>query len=447
MDHNTLFVKTPPGKLFLTAAIPGAIGMLASALYQLIDGILVGQVLGEAAFAAINLAMPFVIINFALADLIGVGSAVPISVRLGQGEEKVANNIFTCACLMIVGTGALVGALLFLAAPALLGLMGAEGELASLAVQYLRVYALFSPLSTIIFATDNYLRICGKIRMSMWLNILMSILTAVFEFTLLVVLDLGIWAAALASSLGMIACVLIALYPFARKKLQLRFCRPRFSLPMVKQIVACGSPNFLNNISGRVTSIIMNAVLLRVGGQNAVSIYGILMYVDGLIQPLMYGACVSLQPAVSYNWGAGNRRRILAIEKYCFSAAAGISLLSAVVLFLFPGAVTTLFLSDMDAAFLATAQTAIRLFALTYLTRWFSFASQSLMTALERAGEASLISTATALIFPVILLAALSPLGLTGVWLNFAGSSLLAGILSLLLLLRFWKKHWNSASA
>ena len=447
MDHNTLFAKTPPGKLFLTAAIPGAIGMLASALYQLIDGILVGQVLGEAAFAAINLAMPFVIINFALADLIGVGSAVPISVRLGQGEEKVANNIFTCACLMIVGTGALVGALLFLAAPALLGLMGAEGALASLAVQYLRVYALFSPLSTIIFATDNYLRICGKIRMSMWLNILMSILTAVFEFTLLVVLDLGIWAAALASSLGMIACVLIALYPFARKKLQLRFCRPRFSLPMVKQIVACGSPNFLNNISGRVTSIIMNAVLLRVGGQNAVSIYGILMYVDGLIQPLMYGACDSLQPAVSYNWGAGNRRRILAIEKYCFSAAAGISLLSAVVLFLFPGAVTTLFLSDMDAAFLATAQTAIRLFALTYLTRWFSFASQSLMTALERAGEASLISTATALIFPVILLAALSPLGLTGVWLNFAGSSLLAGILSLLLLLRFWKKHWNSASA
>ena len=91
MDHNTLFAKTPPGKLFVLAALPGAIGMLASALYQLIDGILVGQVLGDTAFAAINLAMPFVIINFALADLIGVGSAVPISVRLGQKEEKAAN--------------------------------------------------------------------------------------------------------------------------------------------------------------------------------------------------------------------------------------------------------------------------------------------------------------------------------------------------------------------
>ena len=440
MDSKELFANTPPGRLFFMAALPGSIGMLASALYQLIDGILVGQVLGEAAFAAINLAMPFVIINFALADLIGVGSSVPIAVRLGQGDEKAANNIFSCACLMIVGAGFLLGAVLFLAAPLLMALMGAEGELASLATLYLRVYALFSPVTTIIFASDNYLRICGKIRMSMWLNILMSILTGLLEFTLLVLLDCGIWAAALASSLGMVACVAIALFPFARGKMQLRFCRPQFSWPMVKQIVACGSPNFLNNVAARITSIIMNMVLLRLGGQNAVSIYGILMYVDGLIQPLMYGCCDSLQPAVSYNWGAGSRGRIWAIERYCFSAVALISLLAAAVLFFFPDLVTALFLSDMDAAFLDTARTAIRLFALTYLTRWFSFAVQSLMTALERAAAASLISVSTALLFPVILLAALWPMGLTGVWLNFAGTALLAGLLALLLFLRFLRR-------
>lgn len=108
---------------------------------------------------------------------------------------------------------------------------------------------------------------------------------------------------------------------------------------------------------------------------------------------------------------------------------------------------TALFLSGMDEGFLATARLAIQLFAFTYVTRWFSFACQSFMTALERAGEASLISISTALIFPVLLLAALSPFGLTGIWLNFAGSSLLAGILAGLLLLRFWKKHWKTASA
>ena len=114
MSSQTLFIKTSPLKLFFLASVPGAISMLASALYQLIDGVFVGRFLGEAAFAALNLAMPFVIINFSLADLIGVGSSVPISIHLGRGQEKEANNIFSCACLMIVITGALIGSILFL---------------------------------------------------------------------------------------------------------------------------------------------------------------------------------------------------------------------------------------------------------------------------------------------------------------------------------------------
>ncbi len=192
MDQQTMFLKTPPAKLFFMAALPGAIGMLASAIYQLADGILVGQFLSSTAFAALNLAMPFVIINFALADLIGVGSSVPISIALGQGQDKKANNIFTCACLMIFGTGILVGAVMYAIAPVLIGLMGAEGEFAAFAVQYLRVYALCSPVTTIVFATDNYLRICGQIKGSMMLNILMSVLSAGLEFLFLGVFGWGI---------------------------------------------------------------------------------------------------------------------------------------------------------------------------------------------------------------------------------------------------------------
>ena len=109
MDQNTLFAKTPPGKLFLIAAIPGAIGMLASALYQVADGIFISRILGDTAFAGFNLAMPLVIINFALADLIGLGSAVPISIKLGSKDEQEANNYFTCASIMVVLAGILSG--------------------------------------------------------------------------------------------------------------------------------------------------------------------------------------------------------------------------------------------------------------------------------------------------------------------------------------------------
>lgn len=293
MDSKTLFTKISPVRLFFIASVPGAIIMLASALYQVIDGILVGQILGELAFATLNLAMPFVIINFSLADLIG-------------------------------------GVLYLLAVP-LLRLMGAEGELLHLSVQYLQVYAICAPVTTIIFAVDNYLRICGKIKSSMFLNIF--------------------------------------------------------------------------------------------------------MYAEGFVQPLLYGICDSLQPAVSYNLGAGNKKRIQAIEKCCYTASGVVSLLSAAVLFFFPDVITRMFVSSPDAVFLEMARGgAVMLFALTYLTRWFSFATQSYMVAVERAGAAALISVSTALIFPVLLVAALWPLGLTGIWLNFAGTSVLAGIMSAVIL-------------
>ncbi len=244
MNSHTLFTKTPPLKLFLFAAVPGAISMLASALYQLIDGILVGQFLGETAFAALNLAMPFVIINFSLADLIGVGSSVPISIHLGRKEDEEANNIFSCACTMIVATGILMGAILFSAAPLLIRLMGAQGEFAHLAVQCLRVYALCSPITTIVFAMDNYLRICGKIRNSMILNLFYVGTQRRVGIRVPFVFRWGIWGAALATCLGMCTCALLACIPFFRGKAQLRFRKPRFRFSMVKQILACGCPNF-----------------------------------------------------------------------------------------------------------------------------------------------------------------------------------------------------------
>ncbi len=410
--------------------------MLASALYQTIDGVFVGQYLGSTAFAAVNLAMPFVIINFSLADLIGVGASVPISISLGKKDEKEACNIFTCACLMIVATGVLIGILLYGTAPLLIRLMGADGEFAGLAVQYIRVYAICSPVTTIVFAMDNFLRICGYIRGSMFLNILMSASSAVLEFLFLGVLHWGVWAAALATCSGMVICALLALIPFIRGKATLRFVRPRFRTRLFRQIITCGSPNFLNNIAGRITSILLNAILVRTGGENAVSVYGILMYTDGFIQPLLYGMCDSLQPAVGFNWGAGKYSRVRAIEKCCFVASAIVSALSVVVIALLPRQITLLFMGDAGSDIMAMAVPALQLFSLTYITRWFSFATQSYMLAIEKPLPASVISVSTALVFPVILVVLLWPLGLTGIWLNFAGTAVLAAVLAVITLIR-----------
>ena len=443
MDYKTLFSQTPPTRLFFKAAIPGSIGMLASALYQVADGIFISRILGDTAFAGFNLAMPLVIINFALADLIGLGSAVPISIKLGSKDEQEANNYFTCASIMVVLAGILSGAVLALGGRTFLSWMGAQGELLDQATQYLVTYALCSPVTTIVFAVDNYLRICGKIRRSMFLNIFMSVACMGFELLFMGVLKIGIRGAALGSSLGMALTAIAAFVPFFFGKMQLRFVRPRFHAKALREIVSCGLPSFLNNIAGRVTSIIMNVVLLALGGQNAVSVYGILMTMDGFVHPLLYGMCDSLQPAVGFNWGARNIQRVKAIEKRCYTAAIILALATTGVLALFPRQIAGLFITgDSDPAYLEMAVHALVLFSLTYITRWFRFATQSFLSAIEKPVAASAISVCTALVFPVILIGVFWPLGLTGLWLNFAGTAVLAGILALILLLR-QKELWN----
>ena len=439
MNSSDLYAKIAPSKLFLMIAIPGAISMIASSLWGLFDGIFVGNLLGETAFAALNLAFPFVIINFSLADLIGVGSAVNISILLGKKENREANNYFTCACFMIFITGFIAGAALFFSAPALMRLMGAGGELAALAVQYIRVYAIASPFTTIVFAVDNFLRICGKIKSSMALNILMSVLILGLEYLCLAVLKMGISGSAFAVSCDMFLCAVIALYPFVKKKLILRFCKPRFSVGMIRRVIAGGSPNFLSNVASRLISILMNIVLLNMGGSIAVSVYGVLMYAGDTIQQLLYGTCDGMQPAIGYNWGANHIGRVKSLFKCCVIACAVISVGGTIFMAVFPDTIVALFVQENEKELLTMAAYALQLYSLTFLTRWFGFAVQSVLVTLERPLPATILSLANALGIPIALLPILWPLKLDGLWMNTPITSLLVSLLALIFFIHWWR--------
>lgn len=184
----------------------------------------------------------------------------------------------------------------------------------------------------------------------------------------------------------------------------------------------------------------MNIVLLRFGGETAISVYGVLMYVGETLQSLLYGVCDSLQPAVGYNWGAGRRDRVVAIERCCFTASALISLASMALMYFLPAELTRLFVGDVGPAFMAVAVPAMKLFSFTFLTRWFSFSVQSYMTAVSQPGYAAALSVSTAFVFPLVLIGVLWPLELTGIWLNFPLTYLLAGILAVVILLRFFRQ-------
>lgn len=441
MDYKVLYEKTPPTKLLAYVAVPGIISMLVSSLYQIIDGALVGQILGSTAFVSLNIVMPLVIINFSIADLIGVGSSVPIAIKLGEKDEKSASVIFSSACLMIVVFGAILGAALFLSAEHLVRFMGADEQIVEMSAQYLRVYAACSPFTTIMFAVDNYLRICGKVRFSLLLNVLMSVISAVLEILFLVVFRMGVAGASLSTCIGMAICVVLGFLPFIRGKLQLRFVKPKFNRKIMLTIFKNGTPSFLNNIAGRVTSIIMNVFLLRLGGAIAVSAYGVLMYAESLVLPLLYGLCDSLQPAVGYNYGMKNHKRVYAIERRCFGVCAVLSVVMTGVLFFARGPISGIFVKSEDLALVTMSVHALSLFAFTFVTRWIPLAAQSFLSAIGKAGYATLIAISLSLVAPVIVLFAFGSLGLDGLWLNMPITCLLVSILSVILLRLTYKKE------
>ena len=442
MKAEKMYATMRPWKLFFVVALPGMVSMFAMSVYSIFEGIFIGQTLGEGAFAAVNIAMPLVMINFSLADLIGVGASVPISIALGKEDKDTANNVFSCSVLMIFCASVLMGSVMFFAATPLCRMMGADDVLLETSVRYLRTCALCSPLSSIFFAMDNYLRISGYVKTSMVINICSNLATLGLLTFFLLVLEMDVVGSALAASISMSVCAAVAMIPFLAKKTLLRFVRPRFRLSMFKEIIACGSPVFLNNVAGRVTSILMNISLMALGakafgeggGTTAVAVYAVLMYASDLCWPLLYGISDSLAPSIGYNWGAGNYHRVKAIVKCGFIGTFTVGMLSTALLFFFPGAVASFFVDAKDVRLLEISTYAIRLFCFAYLFRWLVVSSQSFFSAIEKPALATAMAVAVALVFPVVLLGGFWSWGLDGIWLNFVGVNALATILAVVLL-------------
>ena len=448
MKAEQMYASMSPWRLFFTVAAPGMISMFAMSIYSIIEGIFIGQTLGEGAFAAVNIAMPLVMINFSLADLIGVGASAPISVALGKNEHKEANNIFTCSVIMIFLTSIIMGGTMFLAAEPLSRMMGADDLLLDTAVRYLRTVALCSPLTTVFFAMDNYLRISGFVKTSMFINIISNLATLGLLTFFLLVCKMDVVGSALATSVSMCLCSVAAMIPFVAKKALLKFVKPKFSFSMIKQIAACGSPIFLNNVSGRVTSILMNISLMTLGarllgeggGQTAVAVYAVLMYSSDLCWPLLYGISDSLSPALGYNWGAENYGRVKSIAKCAYIGTAVVGIVSTSILFFFPDVIASWFVKEEEIRLLEISTHAIRLFCFAYLFRWFGVTTQGLFSAIKKPLQATLVTVGTAFVFPVILLGALWSFGLDGIWFNFVGVNVFAALLSVILLLRLLRE-------
>lgn len=442
MDTNTfMFEKMQPTKLFIKCAIPATLSMIFSGIYSIADGIFVGRCIGADALAAVNLVMPLIMISFALAEMIAVGSSVQIAMLLGQKEKELADRTFSVCIKVILGISVIIGLIFFFLSKPILMLMGTEGMALQYSIEYIRVYAVFSPLIIVYFAADNYLRICGKQNYSMALNIATSVLNIVLDFLLLVVWKQGVWAAAFTSCISMALGTVMALCPFFRNKLELKFVKGWISAKHFVKLVANGSSEFFANIASSIFSFVLNIVLLSIGGATAVAAMSVVMYVESIASMMISGMSDSMQPAISYCHGAGIKKRVYALEKRVLVSAAVLSL-TACLLLRYGGAwVVPFFVKPGETELLTLSIHAMSLYALSYLVNWVDGCLSGYLTALGQAGRSFIVSIMGTLVLPLVGLAVLvPPLGLEGVCLMPLFAGVLSAVLSLVLVLTIKNK-------
>ena len=435
MDSE-IFEKLPPTRLFFRLAVPSMITMAFSALYQIADGLFVGRFIGGDALAAVNLIMPIIMIVFGFSNLIATGASVRISVLLGEKKREEASQVFTFTLKVIFLMSCVLGVLGYVFAEPFVRFLapGATEKAIDYGITYIRIYAAFAPLMLIYHATDNYLRACGKEKQSMWLSIGTQVVNILLDVVLIAFLGQGVWAAAFTSCFAMALGSLITLILFCKKRMDLYYTKGKVKKSVFLRILANGSSEFFSSISMSIMSIVFNLFLLRYGGTTGVAAFSVIMYVDSVIGMLVFGMADSLQPAISYCYGAGLMGKVKAMFRRVILGAIVLSSASLLFMIFLGQYVAPLFVKPEDTELLAVSIAGMKLFSLSYLTGWVDMCFSSYFTALERPARSMLTSFFGTLVFPIAALFALTPmLKLSGVWLSAFASCTVSAIFTVIL--------------
>lgn len=443
MDSE-IFEKLPPTKLFFRCAVPSMVTMAFASLYQIADGLFVGRFIGGDALAAINLIMPIIMIVFGFANLIATGASVRVSVLLGAKKREEASQIFTFTLKVLFLLSCVLGFLGLVFAEEFVRFLapGATELAIEYGITYTRVYAAFAPLMLIFHSTDNYLRACGKEKLSMWLSIGTQTLNILLDVVLIVFLGQGVWAAAFTSCLSMALGSVITLCLFRGKRMDLYYTKGKIKLSVFLRILANGSSEFFSSISMSIMSIVFNFFLLKYGGTTAVAAFSVIMYVDSFVGMFLFGMADSLQPAISYCYGAGLMDKVKAVFRRIILGAVVLSVASLLFMMFAGQYVAPLFVKPEDTELLKVSIIGMKLFSLSYLTGWVDMCFSSYFTALERPGRSLLTSFFGTLVFPIGALFLLTPtLKLNGVWLSSVASCTVSAVFAVMLFLTMKRQN------
>lgn len=427
-DHFTF------GKL-MRFTLPSIIMVVFTSIYSIVDGFFVSNFVGKTAFAAVNFAMPLLMILGCVGFMFGTGGSALISKFLGEGKSEKANETFSFVVYAAAASGTLLAVLGEIFVSPILSLMGAEGELLEQATLYSRIYLIGLPFYVLQFEFQCLFVTAEKPKIGLFVTLASGFANMILDAVLVMVFEWKVAGAAVATVVSMLVGGIIPLFYFGRKNRSLlKLTRCGFDKSVLFKTCTNGSSEFLSNVSTSLVSMLYNLQLMKYAGEDGVSAYGVLMYVAMIFQAIFIGYSVGVAPVVGYNFGAQNkeelrnvlRRSLVIIGIAAFLMFGAGELLSRPLAMLFVG---------YDAALMEMTDHAFRIFSFSFLMCGFTIYTSSFFTALNDGLISALVSILRTLVFQVICVIVFPLIWkLDGIWISIVAAEVMAIVFSFVFL-------------
>lgn len=347
-NQFNVLAEKPVGSLLMQYAIPAIVAMAASSVYNIIDGIFIGQGVGAEAIMGLALTGPLMSLTAAFGAMVGVGAATLMSVKLGQKDYGTAQKILGNVVIMNLTLGIVLGMLLLVFINPILCFFGASDVTLPYARNFMSIILVGNVVTHMYLGLNALLRSTNRPQKAMCATIGTVVLNCILAPIFIFVLGWGIRGAATATIMAQMIMLMWQLRLFSNKDELIHLSRSiiKLDVKIVKESLFVGLPQFLINLCACLVAAMMTRSLTTYGGDMAVGAFGICNRFILFIVMVVIGLNQGMQPIAGYNFGARRYDRVLGVLNKALIFGSVITLTGFVIGVFFPTPFVSVFAKD-----------------------------------------------------------------------------------------------------
>lgn len=340
------------GKLMLGMAIPSVIAQIINILYSIVDRIYIGHIegVGMEALTGVGVTFPIITLISAFSAFVGVGGAPLASIWLGKGDRKRAETILGNGVTMLIAFTVLLMAFFYAFQRPLLYMFGASDATIGYAVDYISIYLIGTIFVEFALGLNAFIICQSQSKIAMYSVLIGAIANIILDPIFIFVFGLGVKGAAIATVISQALSAIWVVGFLMGKKTTLKIRRSCLKLEkgILFSIFSLGISPFIMRATESFISIVLNHGLQSYGGDLYVGSMTIMQSVMQIFSAPIGGFTQGISPVISYNYGAGNFKRVKEVYRWMIGACFLFMLLSTASTIVFPEWYASFFTEDAE---------------------------------------------------------------------------------------------------